>query len=247
MENLSNKPLLILNGEIFDGAKQDRVANETALVPANSSLEIKVSCVEQGRWAYKTKSFSRGKNMFNYHSKGVKDLHNNSAKHNQPSGSVQDNVWRSIRDKQTRMGVSSNTGSVNDTYMRFDETLSHLRGEIIEEFNQVGLLVMIPGKYIGLDLFINNEIFGKYKDRLYKSHLIELLDNNQRNLRYPENKINSFMLQLMYGKEVINPKKLGEEYSIYERDSQTTSSALVFNNELIHLTAIQNMERGYAR
>ena len=244
VENLSNKPLLILNGEIFDGAKQDRVANETALVPANSSLEIKVSCVEQGRWAYKTKSFSRGKNMFNYHSKGVKDLHNNSAKHNQPSGSVQDNVWRSIRDKQTRMGVSSNTGSVNDTYMRFDETLSHLRGEIIEEFNQVGLLVMIPGKYIGLDLFINNKIFGKYKDRLYKSHLIELLDNNHRNLRYPENKINSFMLQLMYGKEVIKHKRLGEEYSIYERDSQTTSSALVLNNDLIHLTAVQNMERG---
>ena len=136
VKNLSNKPLLILNGEIFDGAKQDRVANETVLVPANSSLEIKVSCVEQGRWAYKTRAFSRGKNMFNYHSKGVKDLHNNSAKHNQPSGSVQDNVWRSIRDKQTRMGVSSNTGSVNDTYMRFDETLSHLREEIIEEFNQ---------------------------------------------------------------------------------------------------------------
>ena len=93
---------------------------------------------------------------------------------------------------------------------RFDETLSHLRGEIIEEFNQVGLLVMIPGKYIGLDLFINNEIFGKYKDRLYKSHLIELLDNNQRNLRYPENKINSFMLQLMYGKEVINTRNWGK-------------------------------------
>ena len=247
VENLSNKPLLILNGEIFDGAKQDRVANETVLVPANSSLEIKVSCVEQGRWAYKTRAFSRGKNMFNYHSKGVKDLHNNSAKHNQPSGSVQDNVWRSIRDKQSRMGVSSNTGSVNDTYMRFDETLSHLREEIIEEFNQIGLLVMIPGKYIGLDLFVNNETFGKYKERLYKSHLIELLDNNQRNLRYPENKINSFMLQLMYGKEVINLKELGVEYSIYERDCQVTSNALVFNNDLIHLTAIQNMERRYAR
>ena len=244
VENLSNKPLLILNGEIFDGAKQDRVANETVLVPADSSLEIKVSCVEQGRWAYKTKSFSRGKNMFNYHSKGVKDLHNNSAKHNQPSGSVQDNVWRSIQSKQTRMGVSSNTRSVNDTYMRFDEKLSHLRAEIKEEDNQIGLLVMIPGKYIGLDLFINKDIFDKYKDRLYKSHLIEFLDKNQRNIRCPENKINSFMLQLMYGKEVIKHKRLGEEYSIYERDSQTTSSALVLNNDLIHLTAVQNMERG---
>ena len=73
VENLSNKTLLILNGEIFDGAKQDRVVNETVLVPSNSSIEIKVSCVEQGRWAYKTRAFTRGKNMFNYHSKGVKD------------------------------------------------------------------------------------------------------------------------------------------------------------------------------
>ena len=55
------------------------------------------------------------------------------------------------------------------------------------------------------------------------------------------------MLQLMYGKEVINQKELGEEFSIYERDSQITSNALVLNNELIHLTAINNMDRRYAR
>ena len=115
VENLSIQPLLILNGEIFDGAMQDRVANETVLIPSKSSIEINVSCVEQGRWAYKTKAFSRGKNMFNYHSKGVKDLYNNSIKHNQPSGSVQSNDWSSISDKQRRMGVFSRTGSINDT------------------------------------------------------------------------------------------------------------------------------------
>jgi hypothetical protein len=247
VENLSNKSLLILNGEIFDGAKQDRVANETVLVPANSSIEITVSCVEQGRWAYKTRAFSRGKNMFNYHSKGVKDLHSNSAKHNQPSGSIQDNVWRSIQNKQMRMGVSSKTGSVNDTYERFDESLSSLREKIIEHDNQVGLLVMIPGKYIGLDLFINNETFRKYKDRLYKSHLIELLENCHRSPRDYEKEINSFMLQLTYGQEIVSHKKLGEEFSIYERDSQITSNALVLNNDLIHLTAINNMDKRYAR
>lgn len=246
-ENLSNKPLLILNGEIFDGAKQDRVANETVLVPGNCSLEIKVSCVEQGRWAYKTKAFNRGKNMFNYHSKGVKDLHNNSAKHNQPSGSIQGNVWASISNKQKRMGISSRTGSVNDTYERFEESLSSLHEKIIEEDNQVGLLVMIPRKYIGLDLFINNETFKKYKERLYKSHLIELIENYHRGLRDYKKEINSFMLQLMYGKEVINKKKLGEEYSIYDIGSQTTSNALVFNNDLIHLTAINNIDKRYTR
>jgi len=247
VENFSNKPLLIVNGEIFDGAKQDRVANESVFILNNSSAEIRVSCIEQGRWAYKTKAFSRGKNMFNYHSKGVKDLHNNSIKHNQQSGSIQDNVWSSIQNKQMRMGVSSRTGSVNDTYEKFEESISSLRKNITEEDNQVGLLVMIPGKYIGLDLFISNEIFCKYKERLYKSHLIELLENYQRSSRSPENQINSFMLQLMYGKEVINQKDLGEEFSIYERDHQITSNALILNNELIHLTAINNIDRRYER
>ena len=61
VENLSLKPLLVLNGEIFDGAMQDRVANETVLIPSKTSVEINVSCVEQGRWSYKTKAFRRAK------------------------------------------------------------------------------------------------------------------------------------------------------------------------------------------
>lgn len=245
VENLSNKPLLILNGEIFEGAKQDRVANETVLIPNKSSIEIKVSCVEQGRWSYNTKMFSRGKDMFNYHSKGVKDLHIASGLFTR-AGSVQDRVWKSIHDKQTRMGVSSSTGSVKDTYKRFEETLSSISKEVHEKDNQIGLLVMIPRKYIGLDLFLNNKTFRKYKERLYRSHIIELLDNQRPNPRYPEKEINSFMLKLMYGKEVINKKKLGEEYNIYDQASQIASKALVFKNDLIHLTAIKNMEN-YAR
>ena len=250
VENLSIQPLLILNGEIFDGAMQDRVANETVLIPSKSSIEINVSCVEQGRWAYKTKAFSRGKNMFNYHSKGVKDLYNNSIKHNQPSGSVQSNVWSSISDKQRRMGVFSRTGSINDTYEKYEEALQDLREEIIEQDNQVGLLVMIPGKYIGIDLFTNEAIFKHYKERLYSSHLIELLDevrtvrNGRRDYR---KQIDSFMLELMYSREVYAKKELGEEFSIYDRTSQVSSTCLALNDDLIHLTAMKNIEYRHAR
>ena len=250
VENLSLKPLLVLNGEIFDGAMQDRVANETVLIPSKTSVEINVSCVEQGRWSYKTKAFRRGKNMFNYHSKGVKDLHNNSFKHNQPSGSIQSNVWSSISDKQRRMGVFSRTGSINDTYEKYEESLQELREEIIEQDNQVGLLVMIPGKYIGIDLFTNEAIFKHYKERLYSSHLIELLDevrtvrNGRRDYR---KQIDSFMLELMYSREVYAKKELGEEFSIYDRTSQVSSTCLALNDDLIHLTAMKNIEYRHAR
>lgn len=247
VENLSIKPLLILNGEIFDGAMQDRVANETVLIPSKSSVEINVSCVEQGRWAYKTKAFIRGKNMFNYHSKGVKDLHNNSLKHRQPSGSVQSNVWSSISDKQRRMGVFSRTGSINDTYEKYEESLKDLREKIIEQDNQIGLLVMIPNKYIGIDLFTNGDIFNKYKERLYNSHLIELIEKVRSGRRDYRKQIDSFMLELMYSREVYEKKKLGEEYSIYDRTSQVSSTCLALNEDLIHLTAMKNIENRHAR
>ena len=250
VENLSLKPLLVLNGEIFDGAMQDRVANETVLIPSKTSVEINVSCVEQGRWSYKTKAFRRGKNMFNYHSKGVKDLHNNSFKHNQPSGSIQSNVWSSISDKQRRMGVFSRTGSINDTYEKYEESLQELREEIIEQDNQIGLLVMIPGKYIGIDLFTNKAIFKHYKERLYSSHLIELLEKvrNVRNGRRDFRKqIDSFMLQLMYSKEVHATKKIGEEYTIYNGFSQVSSTCLALHDNLVHLTAMKNIEKKDAR
>tara|TARA_B100000989_G_C19527762_1_gene467863 strand:+ start:2028 stop:2984 length:957 start_codon:yes stop_codon:yes gene_type:complete len=247
VENLSLNPLLILNGEVFDGAMQDRVANESVLIPSKSSVEINVSCVEQGRWSYKTKAFRRGKNMFNYHSKGVKDLHNNSLKHNQPSGSIQSNVWSSISNKQRRMGVFSKTSSINDTYQKYEESLKHLREKIFETDNQVGLLVMIPGKYIGIDLFSNEDVFKQYKERLYNSHLIELIENIRNDRKDFRKQIDSFMLELMYSKEVYASKKLGEEYTIYNSLSQLSSTCLALNNDLVHLTAMKNIENGHAR
>ena len=41
---------------------------------------------------------------------------------------------------------------------------------------------MIPGKYIGIDLFTNVDIFKKYKERLYNSHLIELIEKIRNGL-----------------------------------------------------------------
>jgi hypothetical protein len=47
-------PVLLLDGEELIGAKQNRILNTTVLVAAHSHLTIPVSCVEQGRWAYKS-------------------------------------------------------------------------------------------------------------------------------------------------------------------------------------------------
>jgi hypothetical protein len=43
---------LLIDGQELIGAKQNRILNTDVLVPAKSSLNLPVSCVEQGRWGY---------------------------------------------------------------------------------------------------------------------------------------------------------------------------------------------------
>lgn len=55
--NKSDRKVLMLDGEKLVGAKQNRVLNVTVLIAAQSETIIPVSCVEQGRWSYRTREF----------------------------------------------------------------------------------------------------------------------------------------------------------------------------------------------
>src|SRR5215470_1126143 len=56
--NRAGRDLLLLDGEELVGAKQNRVLNTTVLIRAQSTLEVPVSCVEQGRWRYTSQRFA---------------------------------------------------------------------------------------------------------------------------------------------------------------------------------------------
>ena len=60
VSNAGDRPLLLLDGEELIGAKQNRVLNTTVLVAAHSTVTIRVSCVEAGRWAFRTARFAAG-------------------------------------------------------------------------------------------------------------------------------------------------------------------------------------------
>ncbi len=57
--NNSDRPLLLLAGEIVTGGKQDRVIGVDRIVPPKSGpIDLSVFCVEPGRWVASSEQFS---------------------------------------------------------------------------------------------------------------------------------------------------------------------------------------------
>src|SRR5271165_1384243 len=56
--NNSDRPLLLLAGEVVTGGKQDRVIGVDRIVPAKSGpIDLSVFCVEPGRWVASSQHF----------------------------------------------------------------------------------------------------------------------------------------------------------------------------------------------
>ena len=64
LTNRSDRPLILLAGEIVSGGKQDRVVGQDRVVPPHSApVPLGVFCVEPGRWTGASMGFSGGNAM----------------------------------------------------------------------------------------------------------------------------------------------------------------------------------------
>ena len=61
--NKSADKIMVVDGEELMGAKQNRIVNASFLNAGNSEVTIPVSCVEQGRWSYRSAMFSYGEKV----------------------------------------------------------------------------------------------------------------------------------------------------------------------------------------
>ena len=144
--------VLFLFGEEIRGAKQNRIANASFLVPARSELVIDVSCVEQGRWG------RRGRAGFSASGEVVSHA---DAREDGPAGGGVAAPRRTLRGRpDRRCGRTSASGSrtsrhrLGDGLVRGLRPLASSRSERPAEAfrpleRQVGFVALIGDAIVG--------------------------------------------------------------------------------------------------
>ena len=187
VHNYGEKPVLLVTGEELIGAKQNRVLNTSLLVPAKSEIEIPVSCVEQGRWAYNSHRFDSGATTSHFKlRKQQTENVTSSLRLGRNFDANQAQVWGEVSRKMSSHAAFSNTGALHEMY---DQTQNQI-AEYLETFllpeDAEGILVLINGQIAGADLFDHHETLRTLWGKLLKSYAVDALERQREAVPVPQ-------------------------------------------------------------
>ena len=116
-ENSSAEKILLVDGDELVGAKQNRVVNLSILVRAGKRIVIPVTCVEQGRWKYRSDAFSSSNSALFSKARASKMQHvSASLRQSGTRRSDQGAIWAAVADKADSLGLQSETMAMHDLF-----------------------------------------------------------------------------------------------------------------------------------
>jgi hypothetical protein len=192
VENLSDRNVLLVEGETLEGAKQNRTLNTSVLIGAKSGakseVDSPVSCVEAGRWHHSSVTFAAGKHYS--HSKLRRLESHHAMRTLTSSGSYAGSrgaIWNEISDKAAFFRKVSPTSAVDDLYDSVEEDQKETAeqesaGEPRPDFRELlegarGMVLMTENRHFIVDLFDKRSTFARYRDRLVRAAIFEAMSS----------------------------------------------------------------------
>lgn len=240
VENLSHEPVLIPEGDIVIGAKQNRVINLTVLISGNSKLNVPVSCVEQGRWSDGSKIYFsaatkappklRAKNM-----QFVKESRESRRDHSGNQGAV----WAEVDNYLHAARVESPTDSLTDSFEKERERLKEHHDALKCPSGASGFMFLHDGAVLGLDLYCRPDMLERAWPELIDSYLIEAVRTAPAKGAVASEEPQAMLERLRSQLQPVDTRLgLGSRFELEDKAYQ--GSALAYNNELCHLSVMAN-------
>ncbi len=177
VENKGDSRLLFLEGEELIGAKQNRILNTSVLVAAHTKIKIPVSCVEQGRWRYKSRYFgSSGSHSPSKLRRALKASVSDSVRAKRGHSSDQGAVWQEVAFLNASHGVDSESLAMSDTFDTYKDRIAEYRTRLPYVEGATGLAVAVGGRIQSVDLFDKPSTCQKVWDRLLSGLVFDSLE-----------------------------------------------------------------------
>jgi hypothetical protein len=235
-ENSSAEKILLVDGDELVGAKQNRIINLSILVGAGRRIVIPVSCVEQGRWSYRSEEFSsRGRKLFAKARANVSARVSESLSATGRRNAHQGEVWESVHAKMEALETRSPTMSMGDAYEHRGRDLEAYARAFRAEPRQRGAVLAIDGNVAGMELFDAEATFSRYLKKLVGSYAMDALETgNRRPLAPPADEVRRFLDSLKAG-AAERFDALGEGQDIRLKGKGVSGGALAAGGRVVHL------------
>lgn len=152
--NQGDTRVLFLEGEQLIGAKQNRILNTSVLIPAHAKIKIPVSCVEQGRWRYKSRYFgSSGLQSPGKIRQALKGSVHRSLKEKFAHASDQGMIWQEVAYLNATHGVKSETAALSDAFDSHQCVIDTYRDKLQYIDQASGMAVAIGTRVLCIDVF----------------------------------------------------------------------------------------------
>lgn len=185
--NNSDRPLVLLAGEIVTGGKQDRVVGRDRIIPAHSKpIALDVFCVEPHRWMGASAKFGATASSMAQPSLRSKAM----------AARNQQEVWDEVAKSRMAfaasvpaaeaMAIQSSSsyadavqnGGVRNQLDSIAVPIEHSYEKLIEQLRArgaVGAVVAVNGEIIWEDVFASSTLLEKYWPKLIRSYAAEAL------------------------------------------------------------------------
>jgi hypothetical protein len=175
--NRSPHMVFVMAGEQLVGCKQNRVVNASMMVPSNSEMPIPVTCVERGRWGYRSPVFSSERSSSHYRLRAMMAVQ--TAKGYQRAGvpsADQMAVWQEVSRKLRTMDSSSSSDALQEVFRNYERKLDESLNKLPAPAECNGAVFVIGGRIAGADLFDKPDTLRKLWPKLIKSCTIDALE-----------------------------------------------------------------------
>jgi len=247
--NRSDKFVFIMDGDIIQGAKQNRIINTSILLAPMSKTQIQVSCVEQGRWQKVSNKFDAPDEFFAPSS--IRSLKNIDVFDNLKKGrshyANQSKVWSAVNDKLKDHNVSSDTSNLGDIMKEKEGEFKAIEEEFKCGENVNGLAIFKGNGFLGLDLFNSSIIYKDYFYKIVKGVAFDYSYGKKKDKQVDKNELKYKtldMLDMIDTFEKHRFKGVGVGYEERFESDKLTGFQLMYENNLIHMAAMNYSKEG---